>query len=332
MQIIGDFFNIILFITVIGGTFTILSLLANTVLGFTLPLWFSICGMAAYSIPLLAPGLYLIPPEEHAWRQAYYIICTVWFCGMILFVIFDIAQAILARRAIQNYPVCDNERITAICTRCAQLVGVKKVPLVYFGTLDDPACVAGVLHPAIILNETIIKQLSDTELTTVVCHEVTHIKRRHILLGRIYDYICILNWFNFLAWIAKKEFAVHCEVDCDRSALASLENQTTDTGYANTMIRLLELTAIQGGNKGHGLSALGFLLTKRRIALIIRKPTRTKKIIMTAVLAVLLAAVILFSIMLSRGHFYPYPAYNTGTEYSYVEQSYFLLYKSTIVV
>lgn len=83
MQIIGDVFNIILFVSVIGGAFTILSLLANRVLRFTLPLWFSICGMAAYIIPLLAPGLYLIPPEEHAWREFYYIVCTVWFCGAV---------------------------------------------------------------------------------------------------------------------------------------------------------------------------------------------------------------------------------------------------------
>ena len=318
MQIIGDVFNIILFVSVIGGAFTILSLLANRVLRFTLPLWFSICGMAAYIIPLLAPGLHLIPPEEHAWREFYYIVCTVWFCGAVLFTICDIARTILAHRAIQKYRVCDDERIAAICTRCAGLVGVKKVPLVCFGTLDDPACVVGVLHPAIILNEKIIKQLSDAELTTVVCHEVTHIKRGHILWGRIYDYICILNWFNPLTWIAKKDFAVHCEVDCDRNALASLENETTETGYAKAMIRLLELTTIHAGNKGHGLSALGFFLTKRRIELIMSKQTKTRKIIMPVVLAVLFAIVILFSMMLSRGYFYPYPAYDMGTEYSYV--------------
>ena len=44
---------------------------------------------------------------------------------------------------------------------------------------------------------------------------------------------------------------------------------------------------------------------------------------MTVVLAVLLATVILFSMMLSRGYFYPYPAYDTGAEYSYVGKQYF---------
>ncbi len=320
MQIVGNAFNIMLFVSVVGGAFTILSLLANRVLRFTLPLWFSICGMAAYIIPLLAPGLYLIPPEEQMWRKIYYILCTAWFCGTILLILFDIIRTMLAHRAIRSYRVCDDERIISICTHCCKLADLQKIPLVYFGTLDDPACVVGVLHPAIILNETIIKQLTDRELTTVVCHEVTHIKLRHILWERIYDYICILNWFNPLVWIAKKDFAVHCEVDCDRNALASLEKEITDTGYANAMIRLLELTTIHADNVGHGLSALGFLLTKRRIELIMSKPTKARKIIMTVVLVVLLATVILFSMMLSRGHFYPYPAYDTETEYSHVVQ------------
>lgn len=317
MQIIGDLFNIILFVTAIGGAFTILSLLVNRVLHFALPLWFSICGMAAYILPVLAPDLYLVPPEEHSWRQGYYIICTVWFCGVILFAIYDIARTTLAQRAIRSYRICDDERITAISTRCAMLIGLKSAPLICFGTLDDPACVAGVLHPAIILNETIIKKLTDTELTTVVCHEVTHIKRGHIILGRIYDYICILNWFNILAWIAKNDFAVHCEVDCDRNTLASLKKETTVIGYASAMLRLLELTTIHVGNKGHGLSALGFLLAKRRIELIMNRPTKVKNLVMTTVLTLLLATVILFSLILSRGHFYPYPAYGTEPEYIY---------------
>ncbi len=318
MQIIGDVFNIILFVSVIGGAFTILSLLANRVLRFTLPLWFGSCGMVAYIIPLLAPGLYLIPPEEQTWRSIYYVLCTAWFCGTVLLILFDIIRTMLAHRAIRNYRICDDDRIAAICTHCCKLADLKKVPLVYFGTLDDPACVAGVLHPAIILNETMIKQLTDMEFTTVICHEVTHIKRRHILWRRIYDYICILNWFNPLAWIAKKDFSVHCEVDCDRNALVSLEKEITDTGYANAMIRLLELSTIHAGNEGHGLSALGFLLTKRRMELIMHKPAKMRNV--------------LFSMMLSRGHFYPYPAYDTGTEYSHAGESYFLLYKSTSVV
>lgn len=318
MQIIGDVFNIILFVTVIGGAFTILSLLINRVLHFTAPLWFSVCQMAAYIIPLLAPGLHLIPPENHSWRQGYYIACSVWFSGIIVLAICDIIKMVLAHRAIRNYKVCQDKHINEICSHCVQLVGTVKTPSVCFGTLDDPACVLGVLRPIIILNEPIIKQLTDTELTTVLCHEITHMKRRHLLLGRIYDYICILNWFNPFAWIAKEDFAVYCELDCDRSALASLQNEATNADYASTMLHLLELSTVHVGNKAEGMSALGFLLAKKRITMIMSKPTRVRKIVVTVALAVLLAAVILFSVMASRAHFYPYPAYSKGVEYSHI--------------
>lgn len=316
MQIIGDAFNIMLFVTVIGGAFTILSLLINRVFHFTVPLWFGICQMAAYITPLLAPGLYLIPPEDHSWRQGYYIACSVWFCGIIALAVCDIMKMVFARRAIRNYKVCRDKHINEICSRCVQLVGTVKTPPVCFGTLDDPACVLGVLRPVIVLNEIIIKQLTDTELATVLCHEITHIKRGHLLLGRIYDYICILNWFNPFAWIAKEDFAVYCELDCDRSALVSLQNEATNADYASTMLHLLELSAVHAGNKAEGMSALGFLLAKKRIAVIMNKPAGVRKIAITVALAVLLAIVILFSVLLSRGYFYPYPAYDKGVEHS----------------
>ena len=315
MQMIGDVFNIILFVTVIGGAFTIFSLLINRVFRFAVPLWFSVCQMAAYIIPLLAPGLYLIPPEDHAWRQGYYIACSVWFCGVIVLAACDIIKTVFAYRAVRSYRVCRDKRINEICSHCVQLVGAVKTPSVRFGTLEDPACVAGVLRPVIILNEEIIRQLTDTELTAVLCHEIAHMKRGHLLLGRVYDYICMLNWFNPFAWIAKEDFAVYCELDCDRSALAALRNEAANADYASAMLRLLELSTIRAGKKAEGMSALGFLLAKKRITTIMNEPARGGKVVITAALAVLLAAVILFSVMLSRAYFYPYPAYDKGVEY-----------------
>ncbi len=316
MQIICNLFYIILFVTVIGGAFTVLSLAAGRIMHLTLPLWSGVCEMAAYMVPLLAPGLSLVSPEAEVWIPEYYMICSVWFCGAVLLSICHGVRTMLARRAILNCRVCNRERIKMICDRCAGFVGIKKVPAVYFGTLGDPACAAGVLRPAVLLNEEVTERLTDQELTIVLCHELTHIRRRHILLERMYEYICILNWMNPLVWIAKKKFAAHCEIDCDNRALACLEHKLTNADYANTMIRLLELSAAQSGSKGCGISALGCFGAKRRIELIMRKPARAKKV-MAALAAILFPVLIfLFSMSLSRGHFYPYPAYQGDPEYS----------------
>ena len=107
-------------------------------------------------------------------------------------------------------------------------------------------------------------------------------------------------------------------MDCDRNTLKFLRGKIADIDYARAMLRLLELSMVQTKKIGYGMSALGSLLAKRRIELIMNRPSKTKHIIFTIVLAVLLAATILFSVMLSRGHFYPYPAYDTLPEYSTV--------------
>lgn len=320
MQLIGDLFNIILFVTAVGGAFTLLSLLANRIFRFALPLWFGVCGIFAYIVPLLAPGLHLIPPEERSWINGYYIACAVWVCGIAILSVIDVVRTAFAYRAIRSYRVCTDERINSVCIRCGQLIGLKKAPPIYFGTLDDPACVAGALRPAIILNEAIVKQLADIELTAVLSHELAHIKRGHIALERIFHYICIINWFDPLSWIAKKDLAVHCEIDCDRNTLKFLRGKITDIDYASAMLRILELSMVKTGKIGNSMSVLGSLLAKRRVELIMSRPSKTKHIIITIVLAVLLAATMLFSVMLSRGHFYPYPAYDTLPEYSAVAE------------
>lgn len=62
----------------------------------------------------------------------------------------------------------------------------------------------GLLHPAVILNKAVCKQLTDRELTAVLCHEMTHVRRKHMMLASVFDYICIIHWFNPFVWIMRQ--------------------------------------------------------------------------------------------------------------------------------
>lgn len=104
------------------------------------------------------------------------------------------------------------------------------------------------------MSKTVIEKLTDGELSAVFIHELTHIKRKHILLERIYDYVCILNWLNPFAWIAKGDFSLHCETDCDCNALKFSQGKVTETEYAAAIIRLLELSTVQATNPVKGLA------------------------------------------------------------------------------
>jgi len=222
----------------------------------------------------------------------------------------------LAKRAVKNYQICSNERLNSIYFKCAAAAALKKVPTLYCGTLDNPICVTGVICPVIIMNETIIERLTDNELLVVFFHELTHVRRKHALLERIYDYVCILNWMNPFSWIAKGNFSLHCETDCDSNTMKILRGKATETEYASAIIRLLEYSTVRAAKPGNGIGALDFLLTKRRIKRIVARTSKIKDRLTAFMLTVFLALMLVLSMRFSREHFYPYPAYNAGIEYS----------------
>ncbi len=316
MQILGNIFNAVIFVSAIGSIFTVISLFVNHVLRCNLPLWFSLCGMIFFVVPFLSTDVFLISPEIQDWINGFRIASFLWACGCSVLIVHDVIRLMLAKRAIRRYQICNNERLNSIYTKCAAATTLKNVPTLYCGTLDNPICVTGVICPVIIMNERIIEQLTDNELSAVFFHELTHVKRKHALLERLYDYVCILNWMNPLSWIAKRNFSLHCETDCDFHTIRILRGKVTETEYASAIIRLLEYSTVRAAKPGNGIGALDFLLTKRRIKRITARTSKIKDGLTAFMLAVLLVLMLVFSMRFSRELFYPYPAYNTGIEYS----------------
>ena len=316
MQILGNIFNAVIFVSAIGSIFTVISLFVNHVLRCNLPLWFSLCGMIFFVVPFLSPDVFLISPEIQDWINGFRIASFLWACGCGVLIVYDVIRLMLAKRGIKRYQICNNERLNNIYTKCAAATTLKNVPTLYLGTLDNPICVTGVICPVIIMNERIIEQLTDNELSAVFFHELTHVKRKHALLERLYDYVCIINWMNPLSWIAKRNFSLHCETDCDFQTIRILRGKVTETEYASAIIRLLEYSTVRAAKPGNGIGALDFLLTKRRIKRITARTSKIKDGLTAFMLAVLLALMLVFSMRFSRELFYPYPAYNTGIEYS----------------
>ena len=180
--------------------------------------------------------------------------------------------------------------------------------------MTSPISVAGALRPVLLVDAAALSQLTDAQLQAVLTHELTHIRRHHLLFQRMYDAVCTVHWFNPVAWLCREDFALHCETDCDACALRSLTGSVTSGEYARAILRLLELSACREADVPQGLGALSFLRTKRRLGRILAKPAPWRERLLAAGLAVLLVLILAFSAEFSRQHFYPYPAYSVGTE------------------
>lgn len=315
ISVLGKIFYIIVFVSLVGSVYSLLALFAIKVLHIALPLWFGVCGLGFYLLPWIAPAVWLVSPEKTSWVDGYRVACGIWLIGVIVFTIYFITRNLLAYRALQKYRVNGDERIHRVFDSCMVTTGLKKAPVLYFGTIHEPACVVTLFRSAIILNETIVAQLTDKELAIILCHELMHIKRAHSTFQHIFDFASILHWFNPFVWISKNDFAAYCEIDCDQKALSVMNGEVTGMEYAAAMLHLMELSSNQRSHTTGGMAALGFLLAKQRIGFILNAPTRGRWRNSVVVLALIITITVLFSIHLSRTYFYPYPALNTAPEY-----------------
>ncbi|MCI8853772.1 MAG: BlaI/MecI/CopY family transcriptional regulator [Lachnospiraceae bacterium] len=119
-------------------------------LRFTLPLWFSLWSMILFCVPFLSLDVFLISPETQDWLKGFRITGFLWACGCGVFFVRKIVCFILEKQAMKKYGNCNNKRLNRVYSKCAEAITLKKVPVLYCGTLDHPICVTGVIHPAVI--------------------------------------------------------------------------------------------------------------------------------------------------------------------------------------
>lgn len=276
-----------------------------------LPLWAAAAAALLFCVPVLSPDVRLFSPEKQVWLAWYCAASRVWACGTVALLAGQGIRAVLATGALRPAAACGT-RGSGGLRRCAAAAGLRRVPGLRSGAGEAAACVAGALRPVVLVNEAALAALAEEEVEAVLLHELTHIRRRHLLLERAADLACALCWFQPLAWLARRELALQCEIDCDRHALAA--SGLSRQAYAGAILRLLERSAVRPRRLRRGMGALRFSQTRRRLGQILAAPRRRRERWTAAALVLLLLLTFIGSARLSREHFYPYPAYAAGEE------------------
>ena len=97
-----ELFFLVVYISVIGGLLGVVSLFLSRVLKRSLPLWFSLCGLALYGIPVLSPQVRLFSPEPEQRLPAFTVAAWVWAAGFALFLAYRVMRLLLAGRALRR--------------------------------------------------------------------------------------------------------------------------------------------------------------------------------------------------------------------------------------
>lgn len=313
---LANAFYIMLFMSTISAVAWLLLLLVQGVGRFKLPHTFFIALMIFFIVPVTFGDVKWIDPDpNHMYIPQFVLAAKIWFVGAALLLLVMLLKTMLLRHTVHKFTYCTESKILAILDVCAKQAGIRRVPAVFFGQLNEPACVVSCINPAIVLSKAAIRELNDDELYMLLLHECTHIKRLHLPQKRLFDLLCCLHWMNPLAWMARREIFLSCEMDCDAHVVKNLSSGA-ETGYVRMLVRLMELSIRKPLNSPNTVGILAFMDMKQRLGLLLRPVTKLHRTIAAMACLLILCGAIWGSLSLSKATFYPYPAYQNDVERS----------------
>ncbi|WP_291636769.1 M56 family metallopeptidase [Clostridium sp.] len=209
----------------------------------------------------------------------------VWLIGVTVIFLYILFVNLMLLFKNRKLTVCVSDDILRIVHECKTILKLNSnVSVVYGDSLKSPGLL-GIFHPKIIISPEIIKKLSSGELRYIFLHELSHLKRRDLLVNAMVLTIQVIYWFNPLTWYALSQMKLDCEMACDAEALGTLKPEEQKK-YGQTIISLLQMLSEPYWAPG----TIGFVgkFNTRRIIMISTCKKTTKKWAIVALSLILL--------------------------------------------
>lgn len=171
-----------------------------------------------------------------------YMVALLWLIGIVSIMVYIIIVNISLLMKVKKYPPCERKDIIQILDECKLKLNVNsKVTILYGKRLKSPM-IFGVIHPRIIISRIIIDRLSQEELKHIFLHELSHIKRRDLVVNIFGTLIQAVYWFNPIIWYSINKMKQDCEISCDATVLNVLSKEENKK-YGLTIINMMKMVS-----------------------------------------------------------------------------------------
>lgn len=159
------------------------------------------------------------PQTEEYWAESPRVPVTVvlsalWLTGALAAALIQGGGYLLARRDLLRSARPAEEETQALVGRAAARLGLKRpIAVRRTGRVRTPM-VLGLVRPVLLL-----PQGAEPD-GLVLCHELTHLKRRDLWYKALLTAACWLHWFNPLVWWMSRAASENLELCCDGDVTA----------------------------------------------------------------------------------------------------------------
>lgn len=194
------------------------------------------------------------------------VLSFIWIAGVIVFLLYSMMSYLKIKRKLQTATLVEGNLFETDAV--------------------DTAFVFGFVRPKIYVPVNI----GNTDLSYIVEHERTHIRRRDYLIKPLAFLALILHWFNPLVWLSFVLMSRDMEMSCDESVLRKL-GEGAKGGYSSS---LLSLSIKRSGLLSSNPLAFGENHVRARIKNVLsyKKPAFLLMILAVAITTVVIVALI----------------------------------------
>ena len=197
------------------------------------------------------------------------LIVALWLAGMVLvgfrYLYVTLQLEILTRRLRR----VEDPSLLRQLDDCCRIAGIKRAPILLEGPEGSGPALVGALRPLLLAPPAVLREFSNRDLQLIFLHELTHLRRRDVIVSYLCSLVAIVHWFNPIVWFALARMRCDRELACDEAVLR-LDSRQGPRAYGSLIVNLLE--RVSGGSEIVG--AMGVVQHKsfmhRRIVMIAR--------------------------------------------------------------
>lgn len=195
------------------------------------------------------------------------LIVVAWGIGMFVCVLVLLSRYRKQKRMIHSaLPM--REDMPELIGTCAQLMQMKRSPLVRMSADVSTPVLVGLRRPTVLLPDRITESCNRSDLAAMLMHELAHVRRHDMLFVWLQQLAQMLFFWHPVVWLSGHEVKREREIACDEMVLS--KGALPQNEYASGYVAALRLASDAPRTRISLAMAEPFEVEKNRVQLMLR--------------------------------------------------------------